>query len=106
MVRSWAEGPSGESIPSEIRITKKVDKSSPNLFQASITGRKLQVSIRVDTNNGRGRLLTRFKLDMSNALISNILTSGTGEKNEEAIVFNFEEMHYVPSSDPSGPDAW
>jgi type VI secretion system secreted protein Hcp len=95
-------GGAGKVVVSDFTLVKRVDKASPRLFQACVTGLHASSAVlaakRGDTN------ATYLKYQLTDVLVSSFRDAGTaGEPPLEEISLNFTriEFSYAPTL-PSG----
>ncbi|HEX6250909.1 MAG TPA: type VI secretion system tube protein Hcp [Gemmatimonadaceae bacterium] len=95
-VLSWSFGTSRTGVqvpppagPGTLTITKAVDKSSPQLLQASTSGRKFdQMTITLPPRPGeRARTVT-----LRDVVIASVQRSDSGDVPTESISFNFTKI--------------
>ena len=91
---SWGTSRTGAQVrpasgPGTLTITKAVDKSSPQLLQASTSGRKFdQMTITLPPRPGeRARTVT-----LKGVVIASVQRSGSGDVPTESISFNFTKI--------------
>jgi len=82
-------------------IQKGSDKLSPSLQHASVTGKLMQVSLRVDTKEQFGPRMSLTYL-FRDSHISNVQFSGVGQEATESVYFNFQKLDINFSSDDVG----
>ncbi|WP_435020236.1 Hcp family type VI secretion system effector [Tundrisphaera sp. TA3] len=91
-------GGAGKASFSDITVVKKVDKSSPKLFEACATGKHIK-SVVISVNKAGGQQEEYIKYTLSDVLISGFQGSGSESSDSvptESISFNFAkiEMEY------------
>lgn len=74
-------------------ITKKLDKSSPLLFQAAATGQHIKEAVLSFAHKSSGKELTYLKFEFKNVLVSSVQdgSSGGGQPTEQ-VTFNFSKV--------------
>jgi type VI secretion system secreted protein Hcp len=85
---------------SEIVITKRMDSTSPLLFQESLVGKGGKVEIHL-VRTGSDKLETYLEITLTNTLVSGFSVSSGGDRPTESITLNFTkiEFKYTPFDD-------
>ena len=81
---------------SEVSVVKKMDDSSPYLFQEACVGKSAKVLIHV-TKTGEKALDNIVEYTLEHSMISSYSVSSTGEKPHESLSFSYTkiEMKYL-----------
>jgi type VI secretion system secreted protein Hcp len=88
----------------DLSISKRMDVTSPAIFQESVVGKSKTVLLHV-TKQGSGGPEVYMEYTLTNAMISSYSVGGTGDEGggrpSEAISFNFTkvEVKYTPYDD-------
>jgi type VI secretion system secreted protein Hcp len=99
---SGAESRAGRAEVSDMTIMKVLDKTSPLLFDDTVTGNILKtVTLYYDKPSGDAQE-DYFKIELDNALISSIQLSGSAENPMESVSFAFQKVKV--SYNPEGDD--
>jgi type VI secretion system secreted protein Hcp len=109
-------GGAGKANVNDLTITKWVDKASPNLAQAVISGKQFNKATLSCRKAGGEKPVEYLKFDLENVIISSLATGGTGGEDRftENIGLNFAiyKMSYTPQKDDGtaesavGPVGW
>jgi type VI secretion system secreted protein Hcp len=85
---------------SEIVVTKRTDKTSPNFFQESVEGEGKTVEFHF-TRTAAGTIESYFEITINNTLISGYSLSSAGDAPSESLSLNFTkiEVKYIPIND-------
>jgi type VI secretion system secreted protein Hcp len=88
---------------SEIVVTKRMDSTSPLIFQESLIGKGGKVEIHLAQTHAE-KVENFLELTLTNTLISSYHSSSSGDRPQESISFNFTkiEMKYTPYDDKQG----
>ena len=93
----------------DISITKDMDKASPNLMKYCCKGTVMPTATLTCTKSGGdGGTIEWLKVTMTNAIISNISSSGQeGSMGMESVGLNFSEykMEFWPQDDTGAQEA-
>ena len=77
---------------SEMNFSKMTDQSTPSLYAACTEGKKLgDATIHIGRNEG-GKFMSLMKYTLTNAMISNINTSGGGGVPSDSFSINFTKI--------------
>jgi type VI secretion system secreted protein Hcp len=109
-------GGAGKANVNDLTITKWVDKASPNLAQAVISGKQFNKATLSCRKAGGEKPVEYLKFDLENVIISSLATGGAGGEDRftENIALNFAtyKMSYTPQKDDGsaesavGPVGW
>jgi len=109
-------GGAGKANVNDLTITKWVDKASPNLAQAVISGKQFNKATLTCRKAGGEKPVEYLKFDLENVIISTLATGGAGGEDRftENIGLNFAtyKMSYTPQKDDGtaesavGPVGW
>jgi type VI secretion system secreted protein Hcp len=109
-------GGAGKANVNDLTITKWVDKASPNLAQAVISGKQFNKATLSCRKAGGEKPVEYLKFDLENVIISSLATGGAGGEDRftENIGLNFAtyKMSYTPQKDDGsaesavGPVGW
>jgi type VI secretion system secreted protein Hcp len=109
-------GGAGKANVQDMTITKWVDKASPNLAQAVISGKQFNKATLTCRKAGGDKPVNYLKLDLEKVIISSLTTGGTGGEDRftENVALNFAtyKMTYTPQKDDGsaesevGPVGW
>jgi len=109
-------GGAGKANVNDVTITKWVDKASPNLAQAVISGKQFNKATLTCRKAGGEKPVEYLKFDLENVIVSSLATGGTGGEDRftENIGLNFAtyKMSYTPQKDDGtaesavGPVGW
>lgn len=99
-------GGAGKANIQDISITKYIDKATPNLMQACMTGKHFK-EVTLMVRKAGEKPLTYLKIVMKTVIISSLSTGGSGGEDRltENVSFNFGEVGviYTPQlADGSG----
>ena len=95
-------GGAGKATFEDLHFTKRVDKSSPNLFVAAASGSHIATAI-VTVRKAGGDQVEYLKITMNDVIISSFNSSGhEGDVPLESITFNFTKVKKEYS--PQNPD--
>ena len=101
-------GGAGKVSMQDFSITKHVDKSSPNLFEALITGKHLP-EIKLTLRSAGGSQVEYLTLTLKDVVITNYSTGGSSgdDRPMESVSFNFSQikMSYVEQDAKGSPGA-
>jgi type VI secretion system secreted protein Hcp len=99
-------GGSGKANVQDLSITKRIDKSTPNLVKYCCTGKhfgKATLTVRKAGDNP----VEYFVLELQDVIISSVSTGGAGEGDtvHETVSFNFAQfkVHYTPQDGKGKP---
>jgi type VI secretion system secreted protein Hcp len=82
----------GRPVFSEMAFSKMTDQSTPALYTACAEGKKLgDATLHVGRNEG-GKFMSLMKYTLSNAMVSNINTSGGGGMPADSFTVNFTKI--------------
>jgi type VI secretion system secreted protein Hcp len=92
----------GKTCLSEIVIVKPVDKASPQLLQATMTGQRINEATLAVRKAGE-KPLDYLVIKLKEVLVTSVSQSGSGDGVVEAVSLDFGtvEMSYMPE-DPKG----
>ena len=109
-------GGAGKANVNDLTITKWVDKASPNLAQAVISGKQFNKATLTCRKAGGEKPVEYLKFDLENVIISSLATGGAGGEDRftENVGLNFAtyKMSYTPQKDDGtaesavGPVGW
>jgi type VI secretion system secreted protein Hcp len=109
-------GGAGKANVNDLAITKWVDKASPNLAQAVISGKQFNKATLTCRKAGGEKPVEYLKFDLENVIISSLATGGAGGEDRftENIALNFAtyKLSYTPQKDDGtaesavGPVGW
>lgn len=86
------ERTAGKPAFSEVNFSKMTDQSTPALYAACTEGKKLgDATIHIGRNEG-GKYMSLMKYVLSNAMVSNINTSGGGGMPSDSFSLNFTKI--------------
>jgi type VI secretion system secreted protein Hcp len=95
VTRSGGSTTTGNPTGSEITLTKRLDRASPKLFQAAVTGTIPYTKATLDLNNGASALA---RIELENVLLAAQTTDGTSggaDRPSESITLNFTKITYT-----------
>jgi type VI secretion system Hcp family effector len=95
VTRSGGTTTTGNATGSEIILTKRLDKASPELFKAAVTGSVPYPKATLDINNGAPALA---RIELENVLLAAQTThapSGGAARPTESITLNFTKITYI-----------
>jgi len=92
---SGGGGGAGKVSFQDISLMKKVDKSSPKLFEACASGKHLKEMVLTSTS---GKRLDYLKYTFQDVLCTSMTTSGGSDAPMEQVSFSYGkiEMQYMP----------
>src|SRR5262245_4653952 len=97
----------GESTASQLTVTKKVDKASPNLMKFCMNDRSFPKALLTCRKRGENPI-DFLKVTMKNAVIASVQESGSADGiigNEHvSFAFTAVEVEYTPQKDDGSPD--
>jgi type VI secretion system secreted protein Hcp len=109
-------GGAGKANVNDLTITKWIDKASPNLAQAVISGKQFNKATLTCRKAGGEKPVEYLKFDLENVIISSLATGGAGGEDRftENVALNFAtyKMSYTPQKDDGsaesavGPVGW
>jgi type VI secretion system secreted protein Hcp len=109
-------GGAGKANVNDLTVTKWVDKASPNLAQAVISGKQFNKATLTCRKAGGEKPVEYLKFDLENVIISSLATGGAGGEDRftENVGLNFAtyKMSYTPQKDDGtaesavGPVGW
>jgi type VI secretion system secreted protein Hcp len=109
-------GGAGKANVNDLTVTKWVDKASPNLAQAVISGKQFNKATLTCRKAGGEKPVEYLKFDLENVIISSLATGGAGGEDRftENVALNFAtyKMSYTPQKDDGsaesavGPVGW
>jgi type VI secretion system secreted protein Hcp len=105
---SGMEARAGRADVSNLTIMKVTDKLSPNLFDDCVTGNILKtVTIFYDKMLGDDSQ-DFYKIEMTDAMITSVQTSGSSEVPVESVSFAFQKVKvcYNPEADDGSLAGW
>ena len=100
-------GGAGKAVFQDLHFTKRLDKSSPNLFVACATGKHIPEII-LTVRKAGGNQEEYFKVTMKECIVSSYNDAGhEGDMPSESVSFNFTEckMDYKPQKPDGTLDA-
>lgn len=109
------KGGEGKSSVQDLNITKYIDKSTPALMLATLTGRPFDYGILTVRKAGGKEAIEYIKIEMKEILVTGISTGGSGGEDRltENVTLNFAsfKLTYTPqkpdgSADAAVPVAW
>ena len=77
---------------SEMSFSKMTDQSTPLLYAACAQGKKLGTATINIGRNEAGEFMSLLKYELSNAMVSNINTSGGGGSPSDSFSLNFTQI--------------
>ena len=77
---------------SEMNFSKMTDQSTPALYTACVQGKKLGDAIIHIGRNEAGKFMSLMKYTLTNAMVSNINTSGGGGMPSDSFSLNFTKI--------------
>ncbi len=84
---------SGKRAHSQVVITKNVDKASPQLMQAAISGNKFNVLLFEFVQTAPGGVEHVYKTTkLTNAMVSSVRSIGSGDKPQEEVTFSAQKI--------------
>jgi type VI secretion system secreted protein Hcp len=102
-------GGSGKANVSDLVLTKKVDKGSPNLMQAVVNGKQFGKAILTCRKAGGDAPVDYLKIEMEKVIITSYQLGGSGSGDEftENLGLNFAlyKMTYTPQKDDGTADS-
>jgi type VI secretion system secreted protein Hcp len=95
-------GSSGKANVQEVRFTKVVDKSTPNLIKLCCSGSQIKQAVLVVRTAG-SRPLEYLKVTLEDAIVSSYTTGATGPADDMptdsfSLTFSRVKMEYTPRS--------
>lgn len=101
-------GGAGKADIQDVSITKYIDKATPNLMQACMTGKHFP-KVTLMVRKAGEKPLTYLKIEMEGVIITSVSTGGSGGEDRltENVTFNFGKVgvFYVPQKDDGTGDA-
>jgi type VI secretion system secreted protein Hcp len=101
-------GGGGKVLVENLNVTKYIDSATHMLWQRTFDGEHLE-EVTLIVRKAGGEALEYFKIVMTDAIISNVSTGGSGGEDRltENVTFNFAEVKitYVPQSSTGGKEA-
>ena len=93
----------GAPTPKDLTVSKRLDKSSPQLMLACASGQHFpSVQFTVQGPDGSGAVTDYYVVTLSDVLVSSFQSSGGsgGDRPTESVSFNYQkiEIHYVQVS--------
>jgi type VI secretion system secreted protein Hcp len=103
---SGGGGGAGKATPSDLTITKRIDKSSPVLFTSSATGKHLPEAILTVRKKGSDQH-EYYVIKLNDILVSSVDTGSGDAVPLEKVSLNYAkiEISYVPTRSNGTPDA-
>ncbi len=89
---SNTERTTGKPMFSEMNFSKTMDQATPALYAACTEGKKLGDAIIHIGRNENGKYMSLMKYVLSNAMVSNINTSGGGGQPSDSFSLNFTKI--------------
>ncbi len=109
-------GGAGKANVNDLSITKWVDKASPNLMQAVISGKQFNKATLACRKAGGDAPVPYLKVEMEKVIITSVSTGGSGGEDRftENVLLNFAQYKqtYTPQKDDGtadtevGPVGW
>ena len=93
--QSTTDGVSGKLSVAEITVTKTTDRASPRLIEAAITGTvfaKAKISF---ASTDRDMLVAYLVVDLSNARVTSLATSSSGDRPGEQLSLACEQIRWT-----------
>jgi type VI secretion system secreted protein Hcp len=92
MDQANTERTAGRPAFSEMMFSKMTDQSTPTLYTACTEGKKLGDAVIHIGRNENGKFMSLMKYTLSNAMVSNISTSGGGGMPSDSFSLNFTKI--------------
>jgi type VI secretion system secreted protein Hcp len=109
-------GGAGKANVNDLAVTKWIDKASPNLTQAAISGKQFGKATLTCRKAGGDQPVDYLKLELEKVIITSVATGGAGGEDRftENVALNFAtyKMTYTPQNDDGsagsavGPVGW
>lgn len=97
----------GKATFQDLHITKRVDSSSPILFQACATGEHITSGTLSIRKAGGTSALVYLTYALTNILVSSVSSGSGGADVQESVTLNFQQVKvtYTPQAETGGGDA-
>jgi type VI secretion system secreted protein Hcp len=76
----------------DLHLTKRIDKSSPSLLQASVTGKHISSGTLSIRKAGGDAALVYLTYALTNILVSSVSTGSGGAEVHESVTLNFQQF--------------
>lgn len=108
-IASWSWGTISAGKAGSLSFTKRVDKASPGLINASLSGNHIKKATLVLRKGGGERAPQNYvRITLEDVIVSSVNVSGAGsEMPMEQISFNFSKVkfEYIPQKADGSADA-